>query len=116
MRVADDFFERSEDFVNFFFRNHSEIDGKLKHNICLQQTMFRRIFFQSLLNFVPDSKKIDLMDCPFTFDGIECFGRYESVEALRALIGIRLNLSDEQMVEICNRNPDLEMIDLNPHD
>ena len=60
--------------------------------------------FPIISQFCPRLKKIILIDCSFSFDGIECL---EGMKVLKLdNIDPNLKLTDDQMIEICNRNPD----------
>ena len=108
---GDNIFAKSEDFVNFF-RNHPSLIEIEAQYLRSKGNGLANIF-PIISQFCPRLKKINLYKCSFTLDGIECL---EGMKVLKLLsTDSSLKLSDEQMIEICNRNPDLEVIDIYPH-
>ena len=105
------FFERIEDFCNFFRDHPALIEIEADHLYSADGGVAN--IFPIIAEFCPRLKKINLIDCQFTFDGIECL---EGMKVLKLDCTDRsLQLSDDQMIQICNRNPGLEEIDLNWH-
>ena len=103
-RSANNFFAKNEDFCNFF-RNHSELIEIEAEYLNSTNGVMANIF-PIISQFCPRLKKVELYKCSFSLNGIEYL---EGMKVIKLeSTDEYLNLTDEQMIEIVDQNPDLE--------